>query len=130
MTIRYLIPVFIYFIMPILGLVTYLKLALKMHSQIDDPPYFSLFLLFNLYGGIVVILFTTLFWKWSGIASLFSFFLLLIGPLITCIIAIYNNEKKYKSIYHKWIFYSAAFYTSMFVVLLMFSFIIFIILLI
>jgi len=117
----YFIPIFIYFILPLTGLAVYIKLAMKMQWETDDPPYFSMFFLFYLYGGIFVMILTSLFWKVSGMVSILAFFLMLAGPVISIIIAVCNIKKKNDSIYHKWIFYSAVFYTVIFIGLLIIS---------
>ncbi len=92
-----------------------------MREEIDDPPYFSMFFLFYLYGGVLVIILTSLFWKLSGMTAILTFFLMLAGPVITGIIAIYNTKKKNDSVYHKWVFYSSASYAVVFAGLLIMS---------
>jgi len=105
------IGMFIYFIVPLIGLAMYIKVALKMKDDMDDPPYFSLFFLSYIYGGILILILTSLFWKVSGLIVVLTFFLILGGPIITSIIAIINYPLKEDSKYHKIIFYSSGFYS-------------------
>ena len=105
-----LILIFIYFIMPIIGLAVYIRLALKMKKEIDVPPYFSMFCLFYLDGSVLIIILNSLFWKWSGMDSLGLLFLMFAGPIMMGIIAFINYKKKEISIFHKWAFFLSSFY--------------------
>lgn len=100
---EYIIPIFIYFLLPLIGLWLYLMLVNKMQQQEERPPVISLFIVFAVYGGSLQMILTALFWKWSGLASLGAIFLFLIAPLLMIGIAINNWNKKTNSVYHKWI---------------------------
>ncbi|NMM50785.1 hypothetical protein [Marinigracilibium pacificum] len=79
--------IFIYLIIPFTGLMYYLGLKRKMKAQeIPAPPAIELFIIFTTYGGLLLVTLTTLFWKWSAMASLGTFFLILVAPVIMGII--------------------------------------------
>lgn len=77
---------------------------------IEVVPLVSLAIIFFNYGGIVLILLTSIFWYWSGMASLGLFYLLLVAPITMIIIAAKYYRKRKMSTYFKWIFRSALLY--------------------
>ncbi|NQY29899.1 MAG: hypothetical protein HRT69_10545 [Flavobacteriaceae bacterium] len=100
-TTEIIIAVTIHLIIPLTALIMYLGLVRKMKSEkIENPPTIDLFLTFATYGGLLLVTLTTLFWKWSGMASLGSFYLILGAPIVMGIIAYRNSKKKELSIYH------------------------------
>ena len=100
-TIEIIIAITIHLVIPLTGLLIYLGLVRKMKKEkITDPPTIDLFLIFSTYGGLLLVTLTTLFWKWSGMASLGAFYLILVAPVIMGVIAFINYKKKELSIYH------------------------------
>ena len=88
---------------PILGLISFLLLAQRMHyNKITDAPVISFFIILVSYFGLLQVLLTALFWYWSGLASLGTFYLILIAPVLRAIL----SERLYKqrdiSEFHKW----------------------------
>ncbi|MGM0478147.1 MAG: hypothetical protein ACQERC_02905 [Bacteroidota bacterium] len=103
--------VLIHFVIPILGIVFYLILLNKMKkANIQNPPNVALFLEFFIYGGLLLIILTSLFWYWSAMANLGFIFVLFIAPFIMLGLAIYYLWKRNESKYHKVTFYLASLY--------------------
>ncbi|QNF33196.1 hypothetical protein HUW51_10830 [Adhaeribacter swui] len=92
----------IHVITPIIGLLGYLFLKKRiLKESIENPPLIDLFFIFSIYGGILLIILTELFWKWSGMASLGAFFLTIPGFVIMAIIGYRNYKLRHISMYHK-----------------------------
>ncbi len=109
--IQNIIPIVIYFIMPLLGLILYVFMIRKMeNANLEYTPKGEYFAIFFVYGGILIILLTEFFWKWSGLASLGAFFLISIAPIILGIIAFSLYKKRMKSKYNLWAFRLSFFY--------------------
>ena len=67
----------------------------------------SLFWIFGIYGVALILMLTTLFWKWSGMASIGAFGLISFGSLLMIGISIINFKKKNVSVYHKFSLYAS-----------------------
>ena len=92
----------IHLVIPLLGLLYFLHLRKRMNSNnVLNAPTIELFLIFATYGGLLLLTLTTLFWKWSGMATLGAFYLILGGPIIMGIIAYRHRQTKTISKYHK-----------------------------
>lgn len=103
--------VVIHFILPVLGIVYYTILLKNMKkANIQNPPVIALFLAFFVYGGLFMIILTTLFWYWSAMASLGLIFILFVAPFIMLGLTIYYLLKRNVSNYHKLTFYLASLY--------------------
>ncbi|MDX1651301.1 MAG: hypothetical protein R3277_02340 [Brumimicrobium sp.] len=101
----------IHFIIPVLGFVFYAVLLNKMKkANIQNPPIIALFLEFFIYGGLLLIILTSLFWYWSAMASLGYIFVLFVAPFIMLGLTIYYLWKRNDSNYHKLTFYLASLY--------------------
>lgn len=101
-TIEIIIALTIHLVIPLVGLIVYIRLVREMKTKdVSAPPIIDLFLIFATYGGLLLVALTTLLWKWSGMASLGSFYLILIAPIVMGIIAFRNHQKKELSVYHK-----------------------------
>jgi hypothetical protein len=71
-------------LVPLLGVVIFALLCRKMRrTHVPAPPFFSYFVLFATFGGWLMVCLTALFWKWSGLASLGVFSLILVAPFVT-----------------------------------------------
>lgn len=93
--------VFIHLILPIAGIVAYIRLLRKMRrEQVSDIPKISLFMLFFIYGSVLTVILTGLFWKWSGMSSLGLAFLTFVAPIIFSIIAWQQRNHTGISSYH------------------------------
>ena len=101
-----LIAVTIHLIIPIIGILFFLKLKNKMKEEsIPNAPIIELFLIFTTYGGLLLVFLTALFWKWSGMASLGTFYLILVAPIIMGVVSYrarkYKIESKYYTLVYK-----------------------------
>lgn len=89
-----LIPISIYILVPILGLVLFLYTNKNLKPEEKKELYtLKLLIVFGCLGGLVLLLLTALFWKWSGLASIGSVFLILAAPILMALIA-YDSLKR------------------------------------
>lgn len=103
--------ILIHLIIPGAGLFIYWILYKKIEKeQIYNPPIKELFLIFATYGGLLLVLLTSLFWMWSGAASLGVFYLVLVAPILMAIIAIRTKNNRNISRYHRWAFTASVLY--------------------
>ena len=121
-----MVAVLIYLIIPLAGVIVFLRILKKIKAEnISDPPKIGLFPIFATYGGLLILVLTSLFWEWSGMASLGVFYLILIAPFIMAGIALNNYNKREESPYHQWAFRAGAMYFGIaplvFILLLLFS---------
>lgn len=79
-------------------------------EQSENPPIIEVFFIFATYGGLLLVVLTTFFWKWSGMASLGVIYLMIVAPVLMGIITFRHSKRKNDSIYHKWIYKFASFY--------------------
>lgn len=101
----------IHFILPLTGLLWFLRLRERMKTEnIPNPPTTALFLIFLTYGGLLLVILTTKFWFWSGMASLGTFYLILAAPIIMGIIAYRHRKTRAVSKYHNRTFLSGLLY--------------------
>ena len=89
-----LTPIVIYLLVPILGIALFF-FATKTLKPKERKEIFILKLLivFACLGGLLLLLLTTVFWKWSGLASVGSVFLIFIAPILMAVIG-YDSFKK------------------------------------
>jgi len=89
-----LIPILIYIVTPIVGFILFIKTLIKL-SPIQKTKAFTLklFLSFSILGGLLLLFLTILFWKWSGMASIGSIFLILFAPIIMGVIGFESYRK-------------------------------------
>jgi len=103
--------IIIHLLVPIVGLLSYILLIRKIKiEKINNPPNIDFFLIFATYGGLLLVILTTAFWEWSGMASLGTFYLIIGGPIVMGIIAYRNYRKKGLSKYHILAYKSGLFY--------------------
>jgi len=101
--IEVIIALIIHFIIPLAGLIYFLRLRKQMKKEnIQNAPIIELFIIFVTYGGVILVVWTELFWYWSAIASLVTFYLILVAPIVMGIIAYHNRKTKAVSKYHNW----------------------------
>jgi hypothetical protein len=110
-TIEIITAIIIHLIIPIVGLLLYILLIRKIKMEkINNPPNVDFFLIFATYGGLLLVMLTTIFWKWSGMASLGTFYLIIGGPIVMGIIAYRNYRNKGLSKYHMLAYKAGLFY--------------------
>lgn len=101
----------IHIVVPVCGIIFYLYLLFKAKPIKDDNSLaLSLLAVFFNYSGLVIIILTSLFWYWSGLASLGLLYSVTIGPLLMIGIAIGLYRKRNTTKYHKIIFNLSALY--------------------
>ena len=106
-----LIAIIIHIIVPLLGLGLFLRLRNQMtRNGISNPPTIELFIIFVTYGGLLLVTLTTLFWQWSGLASLGTFYLIIAAPVIMGLICYRNYKLRLESKYRNWTFNLGLFY--------------------
>jgi len=106
-----LAAVLIHLVIPLSGLIYYYILYNKMKDEeIEHPPFKEIFILFATYGGLLLVILTTFFWFWSGMASLGFFYLLIGAPIVLGFIGTSLNTKKEISPYHYWSYKAAVWY--------------------
>ncbi len=110
-TIEMITVIIIHLLIPIVGLLTYILLIRKIKKEkISNPPNIDFFLIFATYGGLLLVMLTTVFWEWSGMASLGTFYLIIGGPIVMGIIAYRNYRNKGLSKYHILAYKAGLFY--------------------
>ena|SRR5687768_8213002 len=70
-------------------------------EKIKNPPVLELFILFATYGGMLLVILTALFWEWSAMASLGTFYLVLIAPVAVGSLAWWYRTRRKESKYHR-----------------------------
>ena len=89
------------FVVPLVGVGIFLRLRERMRDQqIERPPIVALFIIFATYGGLLMVILTVLFWRWSGMASLGVFYLVLVAPVAMIVLAIMLYRERRLSPYH------------------------------
>jgi hypothetical protein len=110
-TIEIITAIVIHLLIPFLGLLTYILLIRKIKKEkISNPPNLDFFLFFATYVGLLLVMLTTVFWEWSGMASLGTFYLIIGGPIVMGIIAYRNYRNKGLSKYHILAYKAGLFY--------------------
>jgi hypothetical protein len=100
---KVLVAIIIHLMVPLLGVGTYLLLVRRMlRDDIPNPPIIELFVIFAIYGAGLLIALTSLFWVWSGAASLGALFLVFGAPIVMGFIAYRTSKRKNQSRYHQW----------------------------
>ena len=106
-----IIALLIHLFVPVAVLAWFLKLKNDMgNEKIENAPVIDLFIIFGTYGGLLIVVLTTIFWEWSGMASLGAFYLILIAPVVMGLIAYKNSQRKKNSKYHSWTYLSGLLY--------------------
>lgn len=112
MTVReVIIALTIHLILPLVGMIYFIVLTKRMKSEnLSKSTTYELFIVFITYGGLLLVTLTTIFWKWSGMASVGAIYLILGAPIAMGIIAYKNKKKKDNSIFYNWIYKAGLFY--------------------
>jgi membrane protein insertase Oxa1/YidC/SpoIIIJ len=118
-----IIVLFIHLLVPLAGLAGYLRLLAKLRKQnLVSTLGIYFLIIFVTYGGLLMVVLTAFFWRWSGMASLGTFYLLLPAPVLMGVTAYNNSKLKSLSRYHRLAFQSGLFYFAIFplVILIMY----------
>ncbi len=98
-----IIALAIHLLLPLIGLIYFIRLRVRMkNEEIQNAPIIELFVIFATYGGLLLVTLTALIWKWSGMASLGTFYLILGAPIAMGIISYRHRKTKKDSKYHNW----------------------------
>jgi hypothetical protein len=109
-------------LVPLLGLIVFVLLCRWMNrANIQSPPYVQYAFLFLSYGGWLMVLLTSLFWEWSGMASLGVFYLVLAAPFVMAGAALSLRRSYVMSVFHRVAFIASITYCGLAVVALAFS---------
>ena len=101
-------------LVPLLGVVAFVLLCRRMRrTHVPSPPFFSYFILFATYGGLLMVCLTSLFWRWSGLASLDMFFLVVLAPFLTTGIALGLRNRRTLSTFHRGAFIASIAYSCL-----------------
>ena len=115
----------IHLIVPLAGLILYLRLIQKIkREKVENPPIIDLFLTFATYGGLLLVMLTTFFWEWSAMASLGAFYLTIVGPIVMGVTAYRNYKNRNISNYHEWTHWAGKAYFVFLVVSVFIAFIV------
>lgn len=110
-TIEIIIALIIHLAIPVIGFFYFSRIKENMKNEnIQNAPTVELFVIFATYGGLLLVALTTLFWKWSGMASLGTFYLILGAPIAMGIIAYRSKQKIKNSKYNNWVYFSSILY--------------------
>jgi hypothetical protein len=113
------IVLFIHLLVPLGGLLIYLQLLRKLNKEnLNGILGFYFFILFVTYVGLLMVLLTSILWKWSGLASLGTFYLLLLAPILMVFIIYRNRQLRSVSKYHEIAFKAALIYLILFSLML------------
>jgi hypothetical protein len=108
---KIIILILIYLIVPLAGLFFYNRLRKKViAANIPHPPVSNIFIVFFTYGGLLILTLTECFADWSGLASVGTFYLILLAPIAMLIIAYKQYPTRQLSVYNKWVFNCAVSY--------------------
>ncbi len=101
----------IHILLPIVGILYFIHLRNRMKKEeVKNALIIDLFIIFATYGGLLLVSLTAIFWKWSGLASLGTFYLIIGAPVAMGIISYRNRKTKKDSKYHKWTYLSGILY--------------------
>jgi fructose-specific phosphotransferase system IIC component len=103
----------IYFFIPLLGVIVFALLCRWMRrTHLQSPPFLSYFILFATFGGWLLVCLTALFWKWSGMASLGVFSLVLVAPFVTAGVAFSLRSRRALSGFHRYAYIASVAYSA------------------
>jgi hypothetical protein len=105
---------------PLFGIVLFLLLCFRMKQvNVATPPFVPWFILFFSAGGWLLVALTALCWKWSGMASIGVFFLVLVVPCLTAASAWSLQSKRSVSTFHRFAFLGSIGYSGLMFVLVL-----------
>jgi hypothetical protein len=108
---EWLLFLLIHLVVPVAGIVLYVWLCRRLYRHGESPTVLLLlFPLFCCWGGVLLVALTGLFWYWSGMASLGTFFLLFASPFIFLPATIALRRSTRRSAVSEAAWYSCLFY--------------------
>ncbi len=116
--------IFIYLLLPIVGIIRYYKLAAKMETEgVEQPPLLPYFLIFLCYIALIMVELTALFWAYTGLLFLVMLFATFAAPIIMLFTAIYMfmPSRRTLSAYHTWAFILSLLYPIIIGVIYLFA---------
>ncbi|MCE7040782.1 hypothetical protein [Dyadobacter sp. CY312] len=81
-----------------------------LNRNVANSLNLKLLFVFANYGGLLLLSLTSLFGEWSGMASLGTFYLVLVAPIGMGFIAFQNRKTRNDSKYQKAAFWASALY--------------------
>ena len=100
-TLEIILAACVYFVIPISGMLCFVHLRDKMiQSGIRKPPVMELFLVFAIYGILVLTILSGLFWGFSLFSLLGSVFMTLAAPILMAFISVRLKMTRGISKYH------------------------------
>ena len=106
-----LIALTIHIFIPLAGFIYFIRIIRQMAIEnVVKAPILELFIIFSTYGSLLIIVLTTLFWKWSAMASLGAAYLTIGAPIFMVAIALRHRKTKINSKYHKLAYLSGLLY--------------------
>lgn len=109
-----IIPILIYLILPLVGIVLYTYLCKRMNiKKVPLPPKLAFFLIFFNYGALLIAILTAIFGETSGALSIGMFYLILISPILMLITGYLQYKLRNTSVYHEWAFILSVAYVFM-----------------
>lgn len=81
-------------------------------GQIKDPPVISFFIIFATWGSLLVLVLTSFFWYWSGMATLGLAYLVFLAPIVMGVIAVFAYRKRQSSRFHRSAFIASVSYIA------------------
>ncbi|MGB0430248.1 MAG: hypothetical protein ACPGLV_07215 [Bacteroidia bacterium] len=79
-------------------------------KNIEQPPIIGLAVSIMNYSVLLILVLTSIFWKWSGMVSIGSLYQFTIAPLLMSLVAYRTYKKKELSLYHLLVYRSGIFY--------------------
>jgi hypothetical protein len=108
---EYAAATLIHFVIPASGLWLYSRLRNRMLTAgTPDPPIIPFFILFATYGGWLLVILTSLFLGWSGMATLGVAYLMFIAPVVMLTLTIRLYKQRNLSGFHFSAFVAGAVY--------------------
>jgi hypothetical protein len=106
-----IIPIIIYFVVPFLAFLLLIGLIWKMMAEsIEKPPIIALSISLMNYSVLLILGLTSIFWKWSGMASIGSAYQFTLAPILMAFVSYRYYKKKELSFYHLLSYRSGIFY--------------------
>jgi hypothetical protein len=96
-----IIPLLIYVLVPVIGLVAFVWASRRVPvSELTSvvPMFSAAFCC----GGLLLVVLTSFFWQWSGMASIGMFFLMLVGTPTMILQALWLTSRKDRGAYTLW----------------------------
>ena len=105
---------FIHLLFPLAIFEVYLGLREDMHeAKVENPPHVPLLIILATYGGWLMMALTKLLWRWSDLAVVALFYLVLVAPIIMFMLAVQLYSERKTSLYHRGAFIASVGYIGL-----------------